>query len=788
MTDYERDYLDPTESPDVEPGDEVPSNASANPTFHEIVEARASRRGFLLGGLAAAVTGAFGAGLSGRAALAQGSALLGFKPVPTGTADAVVVPEGYRVEVLIPHGAPLDGSADRPDAILTASGAEQARLVASHHDGMHFFPIDGSSEDGLLVLNHEYVDPRFMHASYAGRPFGSDDARVENDRRNADEVLKEIHAHGVTVVRIAKGADGAWAVKPDPRNRRVTGLTPMEIGGPVRGSAHVVTKHSPDGTRTRGTLNNCAHGVTPWGTYMAAEENWAGYFRNGDREDQKPNLPREHARYGVRTERSRYGWELAEGGADEFARFDASRKGASAAEDYRNEPNAFGWMVEIDPFDPAAAPVKRTHLGRFAHEGVVFAPAVPGRPAVCYSGDDARFEYIYKFVSARPYDPATADGSLLDEGTLFVARFDPDGSGAWLALAPGENGLTPENGFADLADILANTRLAADRAGATKMDRPEWGAVDPNSGEVYFTLTNNTRRTEDRVHPANPRARNAFGHIIRWTEAGGDHAADRFAWDLFVIAGDAASSRVFGGRSLGEDDIFACPDGLWFDADSRLWIQTDIGEGGQNRGPYAPMGNNQMLCADPRSGEIRRFLTGPIGQEITGAVTTPDQRTLLVNVQHPGATTSAEDFAAGRFSSRWPDGGTAVPRSATLVITREDGGVIGARAPPARPGPRPGGAAGSAGRRSAPPAPAPRPPSSAPGRRPSPPAGSPAPRRRRRPRSGPPPRPAARRAPAPTAWRGSSAPPPAAVRPRRPPAPPRPRRGPRRPAPAGSRP
>lgn len=678
MSDYERDYPDYLETPGFEPGDEAPSNSSGNPTFYDVLEKRATRRSVLIGGLATAITGVFGAGLGGSVALAQSpaiSSLLGFKPVPTSEADTVVVPEGYRVDVLAPWGTPLDGSGTFS---REASGEEQASQVGSHHDGMHYFPIEGSSEDGLLVLNHEYVDPRFLHSTYAGKPMSEDEALIEAGVRDPDEVLKEINAHGVSIIRISRGADGKWVIKADPLNRRITGETPMEIGGPVRGSQLVRTKYSPDGTMVRGTLNNCAHGVTPWNTYMAAEENWAGYFRNGDMEDQKPNLPREHQRYGVRTDKSRYGWELAAGGADAYIRFDASRTAEDAAGDYRNEPNAFGWMLEIDPFDPASTPVKRTSLGRFAHEGVVFAPAVEGQPIVCYSGDDARFEYIYKFVSAQPYDPATASGALLDEGTLYAARFNENGSGEWLALAPGQNGLTPENGFADLADILVNTRRAADQAGATKMDRPEWGAVDPNSGEVYFTLTNNTRRTEAQVDAANPRAKNQYGHILRWRETGDSHAATTFAWDLFVIAGERSTSRTFNGQALGEDNIFACPDGLWCDADSRLWIQTDIGESVQNKGDMAVFGNNQMLAADPKTGEIRRFLTGPVGQEITGVVTTPDQKTMFVNVQHPGAPTTAEDFAAGRYLSRWPDGGDAVPRSATLVITREDGGVIGA--------------------------------------------------------------------------------------------------------------
>jgi secreted PhoX family phosphatase len=678
MKDFERDYPDFRDTPFYEHGDERPSNRSQNPTFYEVMEAHVKRRGFLMGGMATIATGLFGAGLGGRAALAQTAApsgLLGFTPVPVSMEDTVVVPEGYSVQILAPWGTPI--TADAPDyAPGAVTGAAQAVQVGSHHDGMHYFPIDGSSTDGLLVLNHEYIEPRFYHAEkWKGQAIDGDTVVFDaNGMRDDDEVLAELNGHGCTVVRIRKGDDGQWSVvQGDPLNRRVTGLTEMEIAGPVRGSAHVVTKFSPDGTKTRGTLNNCAHGVTPWNTYLTCEENWAGYFVNTDAE-----MPREHDRFGVADDASRYGWDKAASGADEYVRFNASATGASPAEDYRNEPNGFGWVVEFDPFDPASVPVKRTHLGRFAHEGVIFAPAVEGKPLVLYSGDDARFEYIYKFVSAKPY-AAGAGGELLDEGTLYAAKFNEDGSGEWLALAPGENGLTPENGFADLADILVNTRLAADKAGATKMDRPEWGTIDPNSGEVYFTLTNNSRRALTQVDAVNPRAENNFGQIVRWRYEGNDHTRTAFDWDLFVIAGTARQSAVFNGMALGDDNIFACPDGIWCDADSRLWIQTDMGDIGPDySGPVKPFGMNQMLAADPKTGEIRRFLTGPWGQEITGVVTTPDKSTMFVNVQHPGGHASAEQFAANDYGSGFPDYNGTPPRSATLVITRTDGGVIGA--------------------------------------------------------------------------------------------------------------
>ncbi|PWS35845.1 Tat pathway signal protein [Falsiroseomonas bella] len=674
---------------DLEAGDEIPSNTSPNPSFAEIAEARLGRRGMLMGGLATAIAGFIGA--ETRPAAAQGAAqgaapaasgpAIGFKAVPISPNDTVVVPEGYSVQVLIPQGTPLSGEpAGKSLGAMTA--AEQGAAVGAHHDGMHFFPIEGrepdqgSSTDGFLVVNHEYIEPRFMHARAVGMSVGNGRMPLTGGARDPEEVRKEINAHGVSIVRIAKGADGQWAVKADPRSRRVTAATPMEISGPVRGHALVRTKYSPDGTRVRGTVNNCAHGVTPWNTYMTAEENWAGYFRNLDQQDQKPNLPREHARYGVPTGQTRYNWDQVQGGGDEFERFNVSSTGADATQDYRNEVNAFGWLVEIDPFNPNAMPVKRTALGRFAHEGIVFGPAREGRPVVAYSGDDSTFEYIYKFVSARPFARATANGSLLDEGVLYVAKFNADGTGEWLPLQHGVGPLTAANGFADQGEVLVNTRLAADAVGATKMDRPEWGAVDPRDGRVYFTLTNNSRRTEAQRDAANPRAQNQFGQIIRWREANDDHAATRFTWDLFLIAGPEGNSRIAGNAPVNADNMLACPDGLWFDADGRMWIQTDIGESEQLRGALAPFGNNAMLCANPVTGETRRFLTGPNGQEVTGVITTPDRRTMFVNLQHPGATTSAADWAAGRPNSRFPNGEGA-PLSATLVITKNDGGIIG---------------------------------------------------------------------------------------------------------------
>jgi uncharacterized protein len=660
-------------------GDNEPNEShSASPRFAEVVQRRIARRDVLRGGLAAAISGVIGQGaLRGvaRAETGTRASLLGFTPVPVSRTDTVVVPEGYRHQVLLPWGEPITGT--WPAFSPNNTAAEQAMQMGMHHDGMHFFPIEGvspyrgSSEDGLLVMNHEYIEPRLLHPVAAGQPLGATQVPVREDGLREDEqVRKEQHAHGVSVVRIRKQADGSWQPVRDARNRRVTALTPMHITGPLRGHASMVTPYSPDGTATRGTLNNCAHGVTPWNTYLACEENWWFYFSRND-----DNPPASISRYSV-GRLNMWRWNLAASGDDAYSRFDSSPSGTSATEDFRNEPHCFGWVVEIDPFDPDAVPVKRTHLGRFSHEGAIFAPEREGEPVVVYSGDDAVNSYIYKFVSARPYHAADADGSLLDEGTLYAARFDEDGSGEWLALAPGRNGLTAASGFPDIASILLNARGAADVAGATPMDRPEWGAVDRNDGTVYFTLTNNSRRSTPNA--ANPRINNVYGHIVRWNESGGDAAATRFRWELFALGGDTEHGRDRDGNPLTEDNMFGSPDGLWVDPDGRVWIQTDMADTSTIDGPDAALGNNMMLAADPESGEIRRFLTGPIGQEITGVVTTPDQRTMFINVQHPGAgATAPPAFARGEHASHWPEGGDAIPRSATVVITRNDGDKIG---------------------------------------------------------------------------------------------------------------
>ncbi|WP_286220436.1 PhoX family protein [Marinobacter apostichopi] len=668
--DFDPNYLDPNYEPVV--------NQTGNYPFHEVLAARLQRRAVMKGTVGAALASIMGMTLvgcdsddddndTGSAAGVQTD--LGFKAIPVSNANQVVVPEGYSAQAFLPWGTPITGSYPEFRADASNTGAEQEQQVGMHHDGLHFFPIDqkaggNSSTEGLLVMNHEYINQDALH------PTGATAAADNGGVRPEDEVRKEIAAHGVSVVHIKQDSEGTWdVVFGSPFNRRITGGTEMDIRGPVRGNSKLVTKFSPNGTETRGTLNNCAMGPTPWGTYLAAEENWHGYFANSN-----PGQPREQTRHGV-GDSSRYDWELADGGADDYIRFDVTPGLGDPDTDYRNEANTYGYMVEIDPFTPEAKPQKRTALGRFGHEGVIFAPVTEGKPVVCYSGDDSRFEYIYKFVSANNYSAATAGGYLLDEGTLYVARFNDDGTGEWLSLSLDDGDFAAKvaaadgtmvgdinfTGFDDQADVLLNTRLAADIAGATPMDRPEWGAVDPNTGEVYFTLTNNSNRTEEQTDAANPQAENRTGHIIRWTEESSDHAATSFDWDIFVFGGEQGTETVVDGEAvvtLDDDNIFNSPDGLWFDYNGRLWIQTD----GSDAEPYQ---NNMMLAANPVTREIKRFFVGPVGCEVTGVVTTPDVKTMFVNIQHPDAN--------------WPFGTEGDhPRDATVIVTRTDGGVIGA--------------------------------------------------------------------------------------------------------------
>ncbi len=650
------------------------SNRSANADIHSV--SNPARRIFVRGGMATAVTGLLAPlALSGcasspmaantapvaasttpvaRAAAGAGIAgmgrQIGFASVAMAAQDNIVVPAGYTARVLFrwgdPVGLPGNMPAFKPDAGNTA--AEQAAQAGMHHDGMHFFPLEGSNQRGLLAMNHEYSDDGLLH---------TDGMRTWS----AEKVRKAINAHGVSVIEVQAKGEQWEVVRPSRFARRITAATPMRVAGPAAGHAMMRTAADPAGTQVLGTLNNCAHGYTPWGTYLTCEENFVNYF-NG------PEQPDAHQRrWGMRKVSSfNYRWHEHE------ERFDAVK--------HPNEFNRFGWMVEIDPMDPTSTPVKRTALGRAAHEGAAVATTADGR-AVLYMGEDARFEYIYKFVSRDAVKPGgfAANRELLDHGTLSVAKFNADGSGDWIALTHGQGPLTAANGFADQGEVVIKARQASDLLGATKMDRAEWTAIDPITKEVYCTLTNNVSRGADKLpgpDAANPRANNSMGQIIRWKEAG-DLNATRFSWNHFVLAGDPKLERPEAKGNI-KGDTFGSPDGIWVDGRGVLWIQTDASTSTMGKGDYANLPNNQMLACDPTgAGDIRRFLLGPTGCEVTGVITTPDHKTMFVNIQHPGESPSerSDPDQPMRFS-KWPDG-AGRPRSATVVITKNDGGVIG---------------------------------------------------------------------------------------------------------------
>ncbi len=623
------------------------SNTSLNPSIHDVSDPR--RRVLLQGG-----------GLTALAALLypltachslgpKAPKGLGFQSVPPGVGDALVVPPGYVAQVIAPWGEPV-GLPDRLPTFrfdATNSAEDQSAQLGMHHDGVEYFPLGGSSTHGLIALNHEYTDDGLLH------PDGF-------QPMTPDKVRKSQNAHGLSVYEVRR-VDGRWQmVRPSSYARRVTLSTPFDVRGPAAGHPMLRTQADPSGRRVLGTLNNCASSQTPWGTYLSGEENWMFYFSGGE------SISAHHRRWGMRP-RSAYGWSPSD------PRFDASLN--------PNEPNRFGWVVEIDPHDPSSVPVKRTALGRAAHEGAWVALTRDQR-AVVYSGEDARFEYIYKFVSRDPMRPggAKANRELLDHGTLYVARFDADGTGRWLPLVHGQGPLTPENGFADQGEVLIKARQASDALGATKMDRPEWLTIDTQQRWVYCTLTNNSERglaNKPGVDAPNPRANNAMGQIIRWREDG-DFDGLSMVWNHLLLAGDPANERPEAKGNI-RGDVFACPDGIRFGPNGLLWIQTDAHATQMHKGELTRMGNNQMLACDTRTGEVRRFLTGPTNCEITGVTFTPDGRHMFISVQHPGETPSdrSDPKQPQRFSN-WPDfRPDGRPRSANVVISRLDGGVIG---------------------------------------------------------------------------------------------------------------
>ncbi|MDF3546307.1 PhoX family phosphatase, partial [Sulfitobacter sp. M72] len=574
--------------------------------FDQVVERAVSRRGFLSGILAFGSGAAvFGSGVLGSSTSARAqSAGFPFEPIGISTDSDIHVPAGYQWKTLVRWGDPLFSDAANSYSADTGVSLEKSdRVFGENTDGMELFEIEGKE---VLVVNSEYANPKInLPAASEGTP------------RTADEVSLLKNIQGVTVMEIAQDADGYKPVIDSPLNRRITHETQMTIDGPAAGSDLLKTNADPAGLSPKGTMNNCGSGRTLWGTYLTCEENFNGYFGATGSYEVTDGL----ARYGIGG-KSRYAYEKFDD------RFDLSTE--------PNEPNRHGWVTEIDPTNPNSTPVKHTALGRFKHENAEMVTAKDGR-VVVYMGDDERGEFIYKYISNDVWVEGGPTQNLLSEGTLYVARFNDDQSGDWLALTPETTGMS-------VNDILVFSRLAGSKVGATTMDRPEWIAANPLRCEAYCALTNNKNRgvkpnaggDATPVGGPNPRETNKFGQIVRWRPMSEDHGSDRFTWDLYVMAGNpTAYNNIYAGsENITEGNMFNSPDGMAFDTTGMLWIQTDGND--SNEGDFEGQGNNQMLVGNPETGEIARFLTAPKGAEVTGLCWSLDRKVAFVGIQHPG--------------------------------------------------------------------------------------------------------------------------------------------------------
>jgi secreted PhoX family phosphatase len=618
-------------------------NRSRTEPFQDVVARVVSRRTFLRGSAAAVVV------LGAAACTTEGGASpggrpvepLAFTPIQPSMADDVVVPEGYNYQVLVRWGQPILAGAPEFDFAGQTPQA-QAGQFGYNCDFLALLPLPG--DEALLWSNHEYTNSEIMFPDW------------NPDAPTLVQVDTELAAHGGSLMVVDLAAGAPRLLAGHPLNRRVTAETLMELTGPAAGAALLRTTEDPTGTRVRGMLNNCAGGTTPWGTVLTCEENFDQYFANVQAVTD-PAVRALHDRIDFDEGPSQRRWEL------HHPRFDMARES--------NEPFRFGWVVEIDPTDPTSTPKKRTAMGRFKHEGATPHIANDGRIAF-YMGDDTRFEYVYKFVTAGRYvrGDRNANLNLLDRGTLYVARFDSDadggGVGTWLPLVQGQNGLTPDRGFATQADVLINARGAADVVGATPMDRPEDIQAHPSNGRVYAVFTNNDERgVDDGAAPdaANPRPNNVGGHIIEISEVG-DAAATKFTWEIFMLAGNPDDpSTFFAGFPKDQVSPIASPDNVVFDAEGHMWISTD--------GQPDALGFNDGFYAVPVDGadrgHVRMFASVPRGAEATGPAFSPDGATFFAAVQHPG-----EGGSIAQPLSTWPDRAQP-PRPSVITIRRDDG-------------------------------------------------------------------------------------------------------------------
>jgi secreted PhoX family phosphatase len=635
--------------------DDIGVNPSVGTPIFELIESRLSRRGALLG--SASAFGLFAGAVTLRAAGAEDNpSTLTFAEIEHGIDERDHAPAGYGAKVLIRWGDPVVPS-DVAFEPSRQTAAAQETQFGFNNDYIAYMPLphgSRASDHGLLGVNHEYTSTELMFPGLTA------DNRLDAITR--DQVDIEMAAHGVAVVEVKRDG-GSWSVVSGSQYARRISLasTRIRVGGPAAGHDALKTSSDPAGTQVIGTLNNCAGGMTPWGTVLTAEENFHQYF-GGD--PAKTPSPDALERYGVAGERMEYAWSRF------HDRFNVEKE--------PNEPNRFGWVVEYDPYDAASVPVKRTALGRFKHENAHCVVNRDGR-VVVYSGDDERFEYVYKFVTAGTFDPndRAANINLLDEGTLHVATFDDGGGMLWLPLVHGQGPLTADNGFASQGDVVIWARKAADLLGATPMDRPEWVVPNPVNGRVYAALTNNAKREFADTNAMNPRAENTTGHIIEMippgTGADVDHAAESFTWDMFLIAGNPVFGATLYGKGLGKHGWFACPDAINFDGKGRMWIGSDQG------GSQAKFGTGDGVWACDVKGDgralTRFFYRLPSGAETCGMAFTPDDTTLFVAVQHPA---EQKDSTFDAPATRWPDFADDMPpRPSIVALTKDDGGVIG---------------------------------------------------------------------------------------------------------------